>query len=503
MKNKILINILIVFCLVCSFGTLSFAEGDALTPSISINNVEGSPGDEVELVLTGTNLPDQEMYLMNCWNIDRRFEIVSYELSHEDMAATIIKGTDYSWLEFGCVGSSFNPYVWNDGTLAKAIVKIPEDMPYGTYPINLDTISDDYYNVVGYSSSFQTIAATQIFGSITVKEAGSSTDDTAEYTATLDSSAISTVAPGSAFEVPVFIKSNSELAAAELNFNCTNAEITGIKEADLTISANSENVNCFVSSIEENKTKAKLTFCGNTASAKESLKVAILELKAGETGKAEVTFESGKATASGDTGVQQNMDGSYTILDGKDIETKTVSIDVTLPNYTVTIEEPYTPGFALIKCTPEGDMGAYVPAYDKKTMFKRTFTDNNSEKVEYLYLVSTSDLVKGQEDGSYAVGENKITLVTEAEAKDLSSELKGDLNGSKTVNIVDAQIAFDLSKGTGGKYKVIAEKLEAASVDMLHWLLGDVNTDNSVSAVDARAIMVYIHTQDWSKNLPA
>jgi hypothetical protein len=68
------------------------------------------------------------------------------------------------------------------------------------------------------------------------------------------------------------------------------------------------------------------------------------------------------------------------------------------------------------------------------------------------------------------------------------------------VNIVDAQIAYDLATG---KYTEIAPALTDTAIDLLHWLRADVDGDETVTARDARAIQVFIHTQEWFKESAA
>ena len=505
--NKYILNALIVVCLLCLLGITSFAEQDTET-TVSFNDVTGAPGDIVELILTASNLPDTKIYLISNWNIDEGFSkdpnnIVSFEIQDPNGGVKFYTETEgLSWIQIGNV-NGFKSYSWKDGELAKIKIKIPEDMEEGVYPIDTETLTADYLNVLGYADpSLKEISAIQKPGSITVKKAGSSSE-TKAYNASLVNTVTNSVAPGKEFEVPVVITSDFDLAAAELNFSCTNAEIIQIKESDLEIKDVGESVSCFIPSIEEDGQKAKLTFCGNTASPKTGLKVAILKIKAGETGTAIVKLNSGKAIANGETGVDVDESGTYIFSDGTDITVPQEDLTVqVVPAYTVEVVDNYAPGFALIRCNPTTELGGMIPAYDGKAMFSRSYTDNSVEKKEYLYLVTNSELTARAEQGTLTVSEDKISLLT-AEPKDLSSAMKGDLNGSNTVNIVDAQIAFDLSKGTNGKYNIVSDTMTSSTVDMLHWLLGDVNSDYGVTALDARAIMVYLHTQDWNKNLPA
>ena len=76
------------------------------------------------------------------------------------------------------------------------------------------------------------------------------------------------------------------------------------------------------------------------------------------------------------------------------------------------------------------------------------------------------------------------------------------MNNNSSVNIVDAQIVFDMAcgkwdvEGAPGAY---GKLLEALSKTGTEWNLAtleaaaDVNVDNSVDAIDARAIQAYAH----------
>ena len=485
-----------------SFSIPSFAEEDSIA-ILSWNKVEVEPGGTAELILYGYNLPDSPVRLYVRYGIYKNFIVDSNSIKSSQIEGITVKktvGEAYSIMDISAPRKQYTKL--QNGELARFTVTIPEDTECGTYEINLDTVQD-YNNTLGQiEGQNERVPAEQKTGYITVKKAENSIASS-EYKVSLDSSSISSISPESTFEVPVVIQSDSDLAAMELNVSCTNAEITEIKDgkdySDLNIVTGSDSVNCLLSTIDDSKSKGKLTFCGNTASAKDGLKVATLVLKAGNEGSVTVKIDSGKAVANGETGLDENGN----IVDGTDVTIPEESLIVQIvPAYSVEVVENYSPGFAMVRCIPETNLGTSIPAYNGKAMFSRAYTDNNVVKTEYLYLIKSSELVNGAEQGTVTADLSKISLVN-GESKDLSSELKGDLNGSKAVNIVDAQIAYDLSKGTGGKYNEITDTMTASSVDMLHWLMGDVNSDRSVTALDARAIMVYIHTQDWSKNLPA
>ena len=73
----------------------------------------------------------------------------------------------------------------------------------------------------------------------------------------------------------------------------------------------------------------------------------------------------------------------------------------------------------------------------------------------------------------------------------------GDVNGNLRVNIVDAQIVYDMARGRYGDNYVDLP----LSADWTHATLlwtADVNRDDAVDAVDAFAIQRFVHCDSWS-----
>ena len=77
--------------------------------------------------------------------------------------------------------------------------------------------------------------------------------------------------------------------------------------------------------------------------------------------------------------------------------------------------------------------------------------------------------------------------VVEGEAPSAASP-RGDVNGNSEVNIVDAQVAYDLATGAFADDNPLSES---------QMLAADVNCDGAVDAADARAIQSYVHTEVW------
>ena len=121
------------------------------------------------------------------------------------------------------------------------------------------------------------------------------------------------------------------------------------------------------------------------------------------------------------------------------------------------------------------------------------------------YLVTYTETVPdGQTpaiDGEplYKVGDSFVTLMTKDQAAKLTNSRfsvgvashgevsrNGDVNGNGTVNIVDAQVAYDLSNGVYADFTVL---------NMEGWLRADVNSDGVVDSADALAIQAKVMGQ--------
>ena len=120
-----------------------------------------------------------------------------------------------------------------------------------------------------------------------------------------------------------------------------------------------------------------------------------------------------------------------------------------------------------------------------------------------LYLVTyTAQAPEGQApfmNGAcmYKVGSEYVALASKEQADALTNAAftceeqaaivvtrDGDVNNNGAVNIVDAQIAYDLSCGGYTNFSIL---------DMRGWLSADANSDGVVDAVDARKIQATVH----------
>jgi hypothetical protein len=200
-----------------------------------------------------------------------------------------------------------------------------------------------------------------------------------------------------------------------------------------------------------------LSFYGNTVSAKDGLKVATVTVQADGSGKDVVlSIVDGMAAKTGaitDTAVT---------LKEEDVTSVTVPI---AKNDKVSCME-YAAGKYLIKYTgdvPEGSVAVYnggamlwSPAYEAWIILSDTDVSGTISNADI-----TTDTA-GKEDVSY----------------------EGDVNGNEKVNIVDAQIAYDIASGVYNDFSV-------ATMQM--WMRSDVNKGALVDASDARAIQCIIH----------
>jgi hypothetical protein len=250
------------------------------------------------------------------------------------------------------------------------------------------------------------------------------------------------------FTVDVYMKSNEALSAGELNFACENGTI--IDGVARELSTGNEDINFTF-------TNNKMSFYGNKVSAKEGLKVATLTVKADGSGKDVVlSLTDG---AAGQTGSITDVDVT---LKDEDVTSVTVLI---FKNDKVSCTD-YAPGKYLIKYSGEVPEGS-VAVYNGESMFW-------SPAYEAWITLTDTDV-------SETIHNGDITINT-AGFEEVSYD--GDINGNGKINIVDAQIAYDIASGVYNDYSIAT---------ILMWMRSDVNKDTLVSALDARGIQYLIH----------
>ncbi len=119
----------------------------------------------------------------------------------------------------------------------------------------------------------------------------------------------------------------------------------------------------------------------------------------------------------------------------------------------------------------EGVLEGTIIAMNGEDMFR------DSETQEFVALVT-------KEQGEALTGAS-FTVVEVSEDHMIQKFVcDGDLNLNVKVNIVDAQVSYDLACGVCTDF---------AQVSMKQWLAGDVNSDNVLDAADTFAIQYKVH----------
>ncbi len=155
---------------------------------------------------------------------------------------------------------------------------------------------------------------------------------------------------------------------------------------------------------------------------------------------------------------------------GKPYWTGTNSITVAAPPVFKVSAEPFANDYYKVTYTESVLEGAII-TMNGEDMFR------DSETQEFVALV-TKERAEALTDASFTVIEASEDHAIQEFAYD------GDLNLNGKVNIVDAQIAYDLACGVYTDF---------AQVSMQQWIAGDVNNDGALDAADAFAIQYKVH----------
>ena len=78
----------------------------------------------------------------------------------------------------------------------------------------------------------------------------------------------------------------------------------------------------------------------------------------------------------------------------------------------------------------------------------------------------------------------------------LANVLRGDVNGNNRVNIVDAQIVYDMATGCYGEGYAAMLLPDGWTYATLLWA-ANVNADEAIDAADAFAIQHFVHSGTW------
>ena len=448
MKKMIIIwfTALIVFS---TFPIASFAaEGSA---SYTISSESASRGETVELYVSLEN-NIVGGFIMGGFSLDYDNDNLTFQsvTTGKDGANLLVDAQPHNGTptEVNYFKNDFNS-ITTGGTIAVLTFLVKDSAAAGVYEIGLKAseigMQNNWFSVDGVSFNLE-IIPTVNKGTITVPA-------TSTYTAYLNTDAAE-VAPGGTYTTDLYMKSDDVLSAGEIDLAAANGKITNIALADGIGMTQ-------VDDVSDGKTEAKISFDGNTASAKDGLKIATVTVKANETAAdtVDLSISQGVAAKTGSTKDQ-------TVTLGEDAK---VAVPI-IANANCSCES-YAAGKYLVKYTGTV-VGSEVAKYGEEEMFW------SPKYASWVYLAN-SDVSQNLRDSSFSS--------VSGTKKDIT--YTGDVNGNSVVNIVDAQVAYDIANGVYNDF---------TNPTMEQWLMADVNVNSMVEASDARAIQVYIHTQSWT-----
>lgn len=144
---------------------------------------------------------------------------------------------------------------------------------------------------------------------------------------------------------------------------------------------------------------------------------------------------------------------------GKPYWTGTDSITVAAPAVYSVSAEPFAGSYYKVTYLPTAPQGNVVSMGGVPM-----YLDNGA----YVAL-ATAEQIAALKDASFTVSAGEAVVVAH----------DGDINANGKVNVVDAQIAYDIATGVHADF---------SQLSMAQWLNGDVNTDGVLDAADAFAI---------------
>ena len=265
------------------------------------------------------------------------------------------------------------------------------------------------------------------------------------------------VAPGETFTADVILTSDTIPASAclDLTVNSDVAKVIAVTPAE-GVGANAQG------SFATDGSTAKVSFYGNTAEAKDGLKVATVTFEAVKEGSASIALVSTEDSVAGITG-DPSAECKITV--------PAAATQVTV-KYPLLESVSFGGNYCLAKYTPNAALpNTQVVKYGEQTMY---LAEDGS-----WYCTIAKDVTPSLDS---------ITVVegTPTAYKDLA---KGDVNENDRINIVDAQIAYDVATAKFSGF----DKLSALGV-----FKADVNNDKALDATDAFAIQVYVHTGSFA-----
>lgn len=276
------------------------------------------------------------------------------------------------------------------------------------------------------------------------------------YTAYLQKNpSVEDIAAGGTFTTDVYMAaSDGMLAGGQLELDCVGGTITNIALTEGLTNG------------EKSSDLSKISFYGYNGDATNGIKVATVTVSTAETATEPVVLsikDGGKAAVSG-----SYYDKDVTLEDA----TKSVTVNITEKDLFSCSTYADASGKYLVQYTGAVEDGKVVQYTSGSTVTDLYY----SEKYSAWVFLADSDLSSTLSNADFSLVTGDKTSVT--------IQYDGDVNKNGTINIVDAQIAYDL---TNNVYKTF----EALPMNM--WLSADVNTEFGVAAGDARAIQCIIH----------
>lgn len=366
------------------------------------------------------------------------------------------------------------------GTLFNYTFKVKEGAAPGDYDITMKYRNDDTGN---FCNGEDDVPATFVKGTVKVVEKPEVIPADSQTTVWL-STDTSTVNPDGTFNVDVFMKSDQLLASGQVDL-AYNPAVAKIQ----SITVNSpQGVKNGESNYDNEAGTAKISFYGDNlnASGDAGLKVATIQMNALTAGTSDMKITSAVASPKGSDG--NSLDQKVTISE----EAAEVTVEVVEPSGFRVI--PYVNGHRyLVMYEPSVAITEGVPTYLGQDMFwseQYSFEANGTKGVWVCLTDKDVSLeLKESDFGRNAEGTKSTVCYP---AAPVQGYLAGDVSGNGKVNIIDAQAAYDLSNRVYSTYDPI---------DMLHWLMADVNGNSLLEASDAQAIQYYIHYNTFA--LPA
>ena len=366
------------------------------------------------------------------------------------------------------------------GTLFNYTFKVKEGASPGDYDITMKYRNEDSGN---FCNDDDDVPVTFVKGTVKVVEKPEVIPADSQTTVWL-STDTATVNPDGTFNVDVFMKSDQLLASGQvdLEYNPAVAKIQSITVNSPQGVSNGE------SNYDNEAGTAKISFYGDNlnASGDAGLKVATIQMNALTAGTSDMKITSADASPKGSDG--NSLDQKVTISE----EAAEVTVEVVEPSGFRVI--PYVNGHRyLVMYEPSVAITEGVPTYLGQDMFwseQYSFEANGTKGVWVCLTDKDVSLeLKESDFGRNAEGTKSTVCYP---AAPVQGYLAGDVSGNGKVNIIDAQAAYDLSNRVYSTYDPI---------DMLHWLMADVNGNSLLEASDAQAIQYYIHYNTFA--LPA